>query len=276
MPERPRALITGASSGIGADFARQLAQRGYDLVLVARRRDRLQTLADESSSSAGASSEVVVADLVKQEGLDHVRARVDKGDVELLINNAGFPGYRPFVDLDPNVADDLLRLHVRVPTLLSRAALPHMVRRNRGAIINVASLLSLSGTIPANPMPYRAVYAGAKSYLLTFTQALAGELKDSGVRLQVLLPGVVNTEFHNQLNMDRDRLASMAMKPDEVVTASLAALDAGELICAPGLDDPSLFEVVGKAQRAVMEAANRPQLADRYKSRTAGQASRKS
>ena len=275
MPERPRALITGASSGIGADFARQLAQRGYDLVLVARRRERLEALAEDVDASGGASSEILVADLVMQEGLDHVRARIDKGDVDLLINNAGFPGYRPFVELDPNVADDLLRLHVRVPTFLSREALPHMVKRNRGAIINVASLLSLSGTIPANPMPYRAVYAGAKSYLLTFTQALAGELKDSGVRLQVLLPGVVNTEFHDKLNMDRNRLATMAMKPDEVVTASLAALDRGELICAPGLDDPSLFDAVGKAQRGVMESANRPQLAERYKSAGAGQASRK-
>jgi uncharacterized protein len=274
MAERPRALITGASSGIGADFARQLSQRGYDLVLVARRRERLQALADQLRTN-GSSSEILVADLVAQQGLDLVRSRLDKGDIDLLVNNAGFPGYRPFVDLDPNVADDLLRLHVRVPTLLSRAAIPHMVRRQGGAIINVASLLSLSGTIPANPMPYRAVYAGAKSFQLTFTQALAGELKDSGVRLQVLLPGVVDTEFHDKLNVDRGRLASMAMKPDEVVTASLAALDRGELICAPGLDDPSLFEPVGKAQRAVMEAANRPRLAERYRSSAAPQESRK-
>ena len=274
MAERPCALITGASSGIGADFARQLSQRGYDLVLVARRQERLEALAEELRTS-GASSEVLIADLVDQKGLDRVRTRLDKGDIDLLVNNAGFPGYRPFVDLDPTVADDLLRLHVRVPTLLSRAAIPHMVRREQGAIINVASLLSLSGTIPANPMPYRAVYAGAKSYQLTFTQALAGELKDSGVRLQVLLPGVVDTEFHDRLNVDRGRLASMAMKPDEVVAASLAALDRGELVCAPGLDDPSLFDAVGTAQRAVMEGANRPQLADRYKSSTAGQASRK-
>ena len=275
MPDRPRALITGASSGIGAAFCRQLAARGYDLVLVARRRERLEALAEEVRASSEAASEILVADLVKQEGLDAVRSRLEKGDVELLINNAGFPGYRPFVDLDPDVADDLLRVHVRVPTLLTRSALPHMVRRNRGAIINVASLLSLSGTIPANPMPYRAVYAGAKSYQLTFTQALAGELKNSGVQLQVLLPGVVDTEFHDQLNIDRSRLSSMAMKPDEVVTASLAALDRGELICAPGLDDSSLIEGVGQAQRAVLQAANRPQLAERYKSSTAGEASRK-
>jgi hypothetical protein len=263
-PARPRALITGASSGIGASFARQLAAKGYDLVLVARRRDRLEGLADEVRG-AKASSEVLTADLVNQHGLDQVRDRIGRGDLELLINNAGFPGYRPFVELDPDVADDLVRLHVRVPTLLSRAALPHMVRRRSGGIVNVASLLSLSGSIPPNPMPYRAVYAGAKAYLLTFTQTLAGELKDSGVRLQVLLPGVVDTEFHDRLNMDRGRLKTMAMKPDEVVGASLAAFESGELICAPGLDDPTLIEELGQAQRAVMQAGNRPQLASRYR-----------
>lgn len=262
---RPTALITGAASGLGASYARRLAERGYDLVLVARRRDRLESLARELRSANGARSEVLTADLVEPEGFAGVQARAGRGDLTLLINNAGFAGYRPFVDLDPEVADDLLRLHVRVPTLLSRATLPHMLRRHSGAIINVASLLSLSGTIPANPMPYRAVYAGAKSYLLTFTQTLAGELKDSGVRLQVLLPGVVATEFHDQLNIDRSRLASMTMQPDEVVAASLAALDRGELLCVPGLEDPSLVEELGKAQRALMEAGNRPQLAARYK-----------
>jgi short-subunit dehydrogenase len=262
---RPIALITGASSGLGAGYARRLAEQGYDLVLVARRRDRLEALTGELRLANGARSEVLAADLVEPEGFATVRERAGRGDLEVLINNAGFAGYRPFVDLDPELADDLVRLHVRVPTLLTRAALPHMVRRRSGAVINVASLLAVSGTIPANPMPHRAVYAGAKAYLLTFTQALAGELKDSGVRLQVLLPGVVATEFHDQLNIDRGRLASMAMKPDEVVAASIAALERGEVVCAPGLDDPSLLEELGKAQRALMEAGNRPQLAARYK-----------
>ncbi|TMD41582.1 MAG: SDR family oxidoreductase [Chloroflexi bacterium] len=262
---RPTALITGASSGLGASYARRLAEQGYDLVLVARRRDRLESLAADLRAASDVRSEVLVADLVEPDGRAAVQARAGRGDIELLINNAGFPGYRPFVDLDPDVADDLIRLHVRVPTLLTRAALPHMLRRRSGAVINVASLLALSGTIPANPMPYRAVYAGAKAYLLTFTQTLAGELKDSGVRLQLLLPGVVATEFHDQLNIDRGRLASMAMQADEVVAASLAALDRGELLCVPGLEDPSLLEELGKAQRAVMEAGNRPQLAGRYK-----------
>lgn len=262
---RPVALVTGASSGIGAIYARRLADNGYDLIITARRRDRLEELATRVRSDSGASTEIIAGDLCLSEVTDEVSARASKGDVEFLVNNAGFAGYRPFVDLYPQVAQNLIDLHIRALTLLTRAVLPSMVQRRSGSIVNVASLLALSGTIPANPLPHRAVYAGAKSYILTFTQALAGELKDAGVRLQALLPGVVASEFHNDLPMDPGRLAAMAMQPDAVVAASLAALERGELVCVPGLDDPSLLDGLGAAQRAVMQAANGPKLADRYK-----------
>lgn len=262
---RPIALVTGASSGIGATYARRLAEKGYDLIITARRKDRLEELATQVGSASGASTEIIAGDLCLSEVTDEVSARASRGDVEILVNNAGFAGYRPFIDLYPHVAENLIYLHVRALTLLTRAVLPAMVQRRSGSVVNVASLLALSGTIPANPLPHRAVYAGAKSYILTFTQALAGELKDTGVRLQVLLPGVVATEFHNDLPMDPGRLAAMAIDPDSVVAASLAALDRGELICVPGLEDPSLFDSLGGAQRAVMQAGNRPQLAARYK-----------
>ena len=266
---RPLALITGASSGIGAAFAEQLAEKGYDLALVARRRERLDSVADSLRARHGADSEVLPADLSVAAAVTKLGGWAADNQVEVLVNCAGVPGYRPFVELDPSIADDLLSLHVRTVTMLTRAVLPGMVKRHSGSIINVASLLSLSGTIPANPMPYRAVYAGAKSYVLTFTQLLAGELRDSGIRLQALLPGVVATEFHDALGMDRSRLERMAMKPEEVVRASLTALDTGELVCAPGLDDATLVENLGKAQRAVLEAGNRPQLASRYKTAAA-------
>jgi short-subunit dehydrogenase len=259
--DRPVALVTGASSGIGASYATQLAAKGYDLVLVARRRDRLEQLAKKISTRA----EVLPADLTKPDALSAVEARAAQDDIELLVNNAGFAGYRPFVELDPGVADDLLELHVRVVTRLTRAALPGMIKRHRGDIINVSSLLSQSASIPPNPLPYRAVYAAAKAYVVTFTQALAGEVKDSGVRLQVCLPGVVATEFHDDLKIDRNRLAAMAAQPDDVVAASLSALEHGELICVPGLEDPALIDQLVRAQRALMEAGNRPQVAGRYR-----------
>ena len=261
---RPVALVTGASSGIGASYATRLGQDGYDLVLVARRRDRLDDLAERLGSN-GSTVEVLACDLTDPTGLAKIEARASQGDIEFLVNNAGFAGYRPFAELDPKIAEDLIRLHVLAVTRLTRAALPGMLERGSGAIVNVASLLSLSGSLPANPLPYRATYAGAKAFIVTFTQALSGELPASGVRLQALLPGVVATEFHDTLNVDRSRMASMAMGPDEVVTASLAALEHGELICVPGLEDPALIEQLTGAQRAVMQAGNRPQLAARYK-----------
>lgn len=265
---RPIALITGASSGIGAAYAERLAADGYNLALVARRRERLEELAGTLQAAHGTTSEVLAADLTDPTAVNELGDWAAANPVDMLINNAGFAGYRPFLQLDAKVADDLLAIHIRALTLLTRAVLPGMAQRRRGAVINVASLLALSGTIPPNPLPYRAVYAGAKSYILTFTQALALEVKDTCVRLQALLPGVVATEFHESLNVDRERLARMAMKPEEVVAASIASLEKGELICVPGLDDPSLLDNLGKAQQAVMQAGNQPQLAARY-SRTA-------
>jgi short-subunit dehydrogenase len=258
------ALITGASSGIGAAYAERLAADGYNIALVARRRNRLEEVAKRLESGHGAGSEVLAADLTVPTAVAELGDWAATNPIDILINNAGFAGYRPFVQLETKVADDLLALHIRAVTLLTRAVVPGMVQRRRGVVINVGSLLALSGTIPPNPLPYRAVYAGAKAFILTFTQALALEVKDSGVRLQALLPGVVATEFHASLNLDPNRLASMAMKPEEVVAASLASLEKGELICVPGLDDPSLLDNLGKAQRAVMEAGNRPKLAARY------------
>jgi len=262
-PSRPVALVTGASSGIGASYADRLAGDGYDLVLVARRRDRLEDVASRLRSH-GAAAEIIAADLTDPVELAGVETRASQGDVEFLVNNAGFAGYRPFAELDPKTAEDLIRLHALAVTRLTRAALPGMVRRRRGAIVNVASLLSLSGSLPANPLPYRATYAGAKAFLVTFTQALSGELPGSGVQLQALLPGVVATEFHDTLNVDPSRMASMAMQPDDVVAASLAALEASELVCIPGLEDPALVEQLTAAQRAIMQAGNRPVLASRY------------
>ena len=267
---RPVALVTGASSGIGATYARRLAEKGYDLVIVARRRDRLQDLAKEVDSRWGARAEVMAGDLCDPNNTQDVAARAARNDIAMLVNSAGFAGYRPFLELDPHLADDLMALHVRALTLLTRAALPGMVQRRRGSVVNVSSLLALSATIAPNPLPHRAVYAGAKAYVLAFTQALAGELKDRGVQLQVLLPGVVATEFHNNLPMDPGRLAAMAMKPEEVVAASLLALERDELVCVPGLEDPSLIDALGKAQRALMEAGNRPQLAARYQTAAPG------
>ena len=181
----------------------------------------------------------------------------------MLVNNAGFGGYRPFVELEPSVADDLIAIHIRAVTRLTRAALPGMLRRGSGAIINVASLLALSGTIPPDPLPYRAVYAGAKAFLVTFSQALAGELRGTKIRIQVLLPGLVDTEYHAAVGRDPSKMPPM-MKPADLVAASLAALDTGEITCIPALDEPALLERLGETQRAMLGSATKTTTAARY------------
>jgi short-subunit dehydrogenase len=263
---RPLALITGASSGIGATFAERLARDGYDLILVARRRDRLEALAARLRDEAGAEAEPLAADLADAEALSQVEAQV-AGDerLALLVNNAGFGGYRPFVEVEPKIVDELIAVHVRAVTRLTRAALPGMVRRGKGAVINIASLLALSGALPPNPLPYRAVYAGAKAFILAFTEALSGELGQSGVRVQACLPGLVDTEYHAVAGRDLSKMPPM-MHAADVVAASLAALSNAEVVCVPGLDDASLLERLADVRRTVLMSANRPALAQRYRS----------
>ncbi len=251
-PVRPRALVTGASSGIGAAYAERLANDGHDLVLVARRRQRLQDMAERLSDKFGVNVEAIAADLTDPSDLDALEARVADEALSLLVN-AGFGGYNPFVSLEPDVIDDLIDVHIRAVTRLTRAALPGMVGRGAGAVINIASMLAFSGTLPPNPLPHRAVYAGAKAYLLTFTQALAGELRGTGVRVLVCLPGIVATEFHTIQGIDASKIAAK-MTADDIVTASLAGLAQGEVACIPALADPALLDMLGEAQRTVLRA----------------------
>ncbi|MBW7964699.1 SDR family oxidoreductase [Bradyrhizobium sp. BR 10261] len=260
-----RALITGASSGIGMVYAERLAREGYDLILVARRRDRLVDLAEKLKRGNGIAAEVVCADLTDKQALARVETLAGGDEaLSLLINNAGFAGYRPFVSNDPEVIDDLVDIHVRAVARLSRAALPGMVRRRKGAIINVASLLAISAVLPPDPLPSRATYAGAKAFILAFTQALAGELEGTGVDVQACLPGRVSTEFHVAHGIDTSKLPP-AMTAEDVVTASLSALSRREVVCIPALANPALFSELTDAQIKVFRnSAMQPTLAERY------------
>jgi len=261
-----RALVTGASSGIGEAYAERLAGDGYDVVLVARRRERLERLAERLRRGGNVEVDVLPADLTDASALAQVEARI-AGDesLALLVNNAGFAGYRPFAEIEPDAVDALVNVHVRAVARLTRAALPGLIRRGKGGVINVASLLAFSASIPPNPLPYRATYAGAKAFIVTFTQALAFEIDGTGVRVQVCLPGLVATEFHAVAGRDPSKMPPM-MTADDVVAASLAAFARGEVTCIPGLDDVSLLDRLAEAQRAVIGSANKPALARRYQS----------
>ena len=263
---RPRAVVTGASSGIGAAFARRLALDGYDVTVVARRRDRLELLAHELETEHGATVEVIAADLADRAQVDSLaRHLADDGALRLLVNCAGFAGYKPFVGQDPQQAEDLISVHVRAVTRLSRAVLPGMVDRGDGAVVNVASLLAFSESLPVQPLPFRAVYAGCKAYLVAFTQALHQELIGSGVSAQVCCPGLVATEFHEVEGIDRSRSPFRPMSPEDVVEASLAALDLGEPLCLPGLDDFTLIDRYHADQRQLIQLSNHDRLAGRYR-----------
>jgi short-subunit dehydrogenase len=264
MP-RPVALITGASAGIGQSFAERLAHDGYDLIVVARRRDRLDALAKRLSKAHRTDVQVLVADLSTSAGIATVAARAAAEPLDLLVNNAGFGGYGPFLELDPAVAEDLIAVHVRAVVQVTRAALPGMVKRGRGGIVNVSSLLALSGSaLPGNAMPLRAVYGAAKAFLLAFTQLLAEELADTSVRVQVCLPGIVKTEFHEVQWLDATKIPPR-MKPDDVVRASLKALTKGEVLCIPPLEDVAALQRLEEAQRAVVGTIRTPDLAARYR-----------
>ncbi len=266
-PKRALALVTGASSGIGAAFAERLARDGYDLVVVARRQERLEALAQKLERQYHVSVEVLPADLSKHGDILAVEKHLEADpNLEMLVNNAGFGGYKPFIELDPQQAEELINLKVLAITRLTRAALPAMIARGRGFIINVSSRLAFTGPLGADRLPKRATYAGANAYINTFSQLLQSELEGTGVRVQALCPGVVETEFHERVGADPSRFpAAIVMKPEDLVDASLKGLELGEVICVPAMEDPHLLAQVQESQKQFFEKTTGGTVAERYK-----------
>jgi uncharacterized protein len=256
--------VTGASSGVGEAFACRLASEGWDLAITARRADRLGALAERLTGEHGVSVRVHVADLSGPGDVARLERVIADAGPDLLVNNAGFAGYREFCDVDPQVVSDLVGVHVLAVIRLAQAAIPAMVTRGSGAIINVASLLAFSGSMPPQPLPYRAVYAGAKAFQVAFTQALAGELAGTGVQVQVCCPGLIDTEFHAVAGLELAGIPFPVLRPDEVAGASLAGLRLGEVVCVPGLHDLSMIDTLSQAQRSLLLTAVNSGLASRY------------
>lgn len=229
---RPTAIVTGASAGLGAEFARQLAGLGYDLVLIARREQRLRTLADRLTGIHNISCEVMTADLTDSNDLARVEARIaSMENLELLVNNAGFGSLGLFFEAPLEDAERMHRLHVMAPMRLCHAALAGMTARRRGAVINVSSIagfMASAGSVS---------YCATKAWMNRFTESLALELRGSrtGVRIQALCPGYTRTEFHQTLAMDTSRIPGWMWLPVErVVRESLDGLRAGKLFVIPG------------------------------------------
>lgn len=253
------ALVTGATSGIGRAFAERLAALDYDLVIVGRRRNRLEAFA---AAHSNVKIRILAADLSTEDGIDQVAQVCATEPVSLLINNAGVAHYMPLADLSPEQARELAHIKVLAPTMLTRAVLGGMQERGEGTIINVAGMIAFSGPAPSSVMPRRAVYAGGLAFTLAMSQTLSAELEGIGVRVQVLCPGVVATEFHERQRMDLSSVPQMTA--DDVVTASLRGLELGEVVVAPGVEDISLLDAVFAADLAAFNGQS-PDLASRYR-----------
>jgi uncharacterized protein len=233
------ALITGASAGIGAAIARELAARGHGLVLVARRRDRLQALAEELSDRHGVRAEAIGADLSKAPSVARLPARIaGLGlDVEILVNNAGFATGGPFHQSDPERELEQVRVLVEAVVALSSAFLPAMVGRRRGAILNVAS------TAAMQPMPYSAGYSAAKAYVLTFSEAIHQEVRGRGVTVTALCPGPVQTDFWQIADwqvatgqsFERAIPRPALISAEQAARAGVSGLESGSRVVVPGL-----------------------------------------
>jgi short-subunit dehydrogenase len=228
----PLAVVTGASSGIGAVFVQRLAAAGYNLLLVARRRERLEALAKQLHEQNGVEAEVLSADLTVESDLHKVEQRIaGAADLEFLVNNAGFGTRGRFFEADPESQDKMLRLHIIATLRLTRAALAGMVARGKGNIVNVSSVAAFSQSSG------NVCYSATKAWINSFTEGLYLELKACGsrVRIQALCPGFTITEFHERMGVDRNNIpSSWWMSAESVVDASFRGLEKNRLFVVPG------------------------------------------
>jgi short-subunit dehydrogenase len=242
------ALVTGASSGLGEEFARQLAARGHDVTLVARREHRLEALASELRAAHRRRIHVVIADLETARGRGTVARLLEERSPWLLVNNAGFGSHGPVAELDQRRELGEVQLNAVGVHQLSLAALPGLLAKGAGGIINVAS------TAAFQPLPFMATYAATKAFVLAFTEALAEELHGTGARAMALCPGPVRTEFEAVAGVeDYFRLAGpMTVSAERCVATALRAFDGGSPVCIPGWANAGLMQVERLAPRAVV------------------------
>ncbi len=250
--KRPLAMVTGASSGIGLEYAERLAVMGYDLMIVARRRGRLQSVASQLEGDCGAKVEVVVADLTHGTDLRKVEDRIRSASrLEVLVNAAGFGTVGEFTGVSADRIESEIALNVTALVRLTRAAVPGMVARKRGSIVNVSSMASFQ------PNPYFATYGSSKAYGTSFTEALAAEHGGDGVYLQALCPGPVRTEFGVVAGLASDVFPSFAYSSSsQVVDASVRAMEKRDVICVPGAVESLLVTVIDLLPRWFVRRAS--------------------
>jgi short-subunit dehydrogenase len=255
------ALITGASSGIGAVYADRLAHRGYDLVLVARNAARLEAVATRLRHETGRTIEILPADLAVPANVATVQARIDNDpSLTLLLNNAGITLQDGLLENGPAELERLIAVNITAPTLLASAAGKAFVKQRRGVIINIASVLAVA------PELFDGVYSGSKAYLLNLSLALAENVRSAGVQVQVVLPGATRTEIWQKSGKDVDAiLPGMVMEANDLVDAALVGLDRGETVTIPPLAEEELWIAYNNARLALAPKLSQQNAAPRYR-----------
>lgn len=254
------ALVTGASSGLGAIYADRLAKRGYDLILVARSEDRLRDVEKRIVAETARLVEVLPADLTNRADLARVEERLrNNTSITMLVNNAGLGAAAPLVHSDVDKMQEMVELNVTALMRLAYAAVPGFVARDKGVIINIASIVAMW------PEILNGVYAGTKAFVSAFSHSLRNELAESKVRVQLVVPGATATEFWDAAGYAVTNLPDEAvMRAEDTVDAALAGLDLGEFVTIPSLQEAADWEAYEKARQNLIPGLSRRRPASRY------------
>ena len=254
------ALVTGASSGIGAIYADRLARRGDDLILVARNRERLEALAQRLTRETGGTVDLVVADLNDRTGVGRVEAVLrSNASITLLVNNAGVGSTAPLLHADIDTMENMITVNVTALTRLTYAAVPAFVARGRGTLVNIASIVGVA------PELLNGVYGGTKAFVLALSRSLRHELADTGVRVQVVVPGAIATEFWTIAGTPVEHLPKeRVMSAEDLVDAALAGLDQDEFVTIPALPHAADWDACEAAREALLPNLSHATPAERY------------
>jgi short-subunit dehydrogenase len=260
MSNKGTALITGASTGIGAVYADRLAKRGYDLILVARSKDKLDEVAAQIQSKTGRKTKTVQADLSIAADIKRIADLLDSDDsITAFVNNAGVGAAAPVLTTDASVHDQIIQINIKAFTHLALAAAASFAKRSNGLIINIGSVVGLA------PEQLNGVYSASKAYVQNLSIALNKELADTGVSIQLVLPGATATPTWEKSGVSIAHLPTeIVMATDDMVDASLAGLDQGEFVTIPSLPDPADYETFEKARLALAPNLSRNTPAERY------------
>ena len=254
------AVVTGASSGIGAVYADRLAKRGYDLILVARNEERLRALAARLASETGRTIEPFQADLGRKDDLARLERRLrEDASITMLVNNAGIGSVAPLQAADVDEMEAMIVLNITALTRLTYAVAPGFMARGAGTIINISSVVGIAVEV------LNGVYSASKSYVLSFGHSLQKDLGDKGVRVQTVLPGATATEFWDVAGYAAQKTSPITMSATDLVDAALAGLDQGELVTIPGLQDAADWTRWEEGRRALGPKFNNARPAPRYR-----------